>query len=134
MPSSTRKTLLSPRTGPGNTSWGSVEVERSAPGAEKSHVLGGDVWAAALPKTSRHLQKVPGCKTARVHSLCSIGYSILHHTGRGWGKLTISSHSMLWNITSWLKITIWIEALISIHSRNSTKYSIMSANVREKMQ
>lgn len=53
------------RTGPGNTSQGPIEVERSAPGTEKSCVLGSDVWAAALPKTSRHLQKVPGCKRAR---------------------------------------------------------------------
>lgn len=37
---STRRTLLSLRTGPGNTSRGSMEVKRSAPGAEKSHMLG----------------------------------------------------------------------------------------------
>lgn len=33
------RTLLNLRTRPGNTSRGSIEVKRSAPGAGKSHVL-----------------------------------------------------------------------------------------------
>lgn len=40
---STRGMLLNLRTGPGNTSRGSMEVKRSAPGAEKFHVLASDI-------------------------------------------------------------------------------------------
>lgn len=40
---SARRTLLNLRTGPGNTSQGSVEMKSSAPGAEKSGMPGRDV-------------------------------------------------------------------------------------------
>lgn len=95
---STRRTLLSSRTGPGNTPWGSIEVKRSGPGAKKSHVLGSDVWAAALPKTSRHLQKVPGCKTAS--GALSLQHGILSSAlhGQGMGKThPISLSAMKWH-------------------------------------
>lgn len=59
---SIRRMLLGLRTGSEDTSWGSIEVQRSALGVEKSHTLGRDGRAAALPKSSRHLQWVPGCK------------------------------------------------------------------------
>lgn len=112
----------------------SMEVKRSAPGAEKSHMLGRGVWAAALPKASRHLQKVPGCKTAS--GALSLQHGILHSALHGQGVW--KTHYPLWlNAVKCHRLTknlIWIEAFRPILFRNSTKYTMMSPNVRGKMQ
>lgn len=79
-------------------------------------------------------KRCQAAKQPAVHSLCSMGYSILHYVGRGCGKLTIPSDSMLWNVTGWLKIIIWIQALSPIFFKISTKYAMMSPNVKGQMQ
>ena len=91
---SIRRTLLCLRTGPEDTSRGST-VQRPAPGAGKSHGLGSNGRAAALPKSSRHLHCVPGCTGANSAFSLQHGeaHSALHR--RGSGKPAVAPDSVL---------------------------------------
>lgn len=84
---SIRRTLLGLRTGPEDTSWGSIEVQRSAPGAEKSHVQG----TARQQPWQKAAGTYGGCQAAKEPIVCShgnMGDPILRYTGRECGKPT----------------------------------------------
>lgn len=102
---SLRRTLLGLRTGPEDTSWGSAEVQRSAPMCWAGTAKQQPHWKAAGTYNGCQAAKEP---TARSH--CNTGNPIPHYTGGGVERPLSPATQCWWSFTGCLKIVIWIKA------------------------